>query len=200
MKKWIVISASVISLLGTAFAQELKIGEPAPAFEAKDTKGNTVKLADYAGQFVVLEWTNPDCPFVKKHYGSGNMQKLQKTYTDKGVIWLTVCSSAQGKQGHYLADEWNKMVAEKGIASTAVLLDEDGTVGHLYGASNTPHLFVMSPDGTLIYQGAIDSVRSTDSADIAGAKNYVAAALDEALAGKPVTEALTQPYGCGVKY
>lgn len=200
MKKWSVISAIVIGLLGATVSHALEIGKPAPAFEAKDSNGNTVKLSDYAGKIVVLEWTNQDCPFVKKHYSGGNMQSLQKTYTGKGVVWLTICSSADGKQGFYPGDVWNQTVTDKGIAATAVVLDPAGTVGKAYGASNTPHMFVVGADGTLIYQGAIDDTASTDAEDIPKSKNLVATAVDEALAGKPVTTATTKPYGCGVKY
>ncbi|MFM8459906.1 MAG: redoxin domain-containing protein, partial [Chthoniobacterales bacterium] len=157
-------------------------------------------LSDFKGKLVVLEWLNHGCPFVVKHYGSGNMQKLQKEYTGKDVVWLSIVSSAPGKQGHMSPEDTNKTKEEKGSAATAVLLDEDGTVGKLYDAKVTPELFVVDREGTLIYAGAIDSVKSTDAADIDGAKNYVKQALDEALEGKPVSEATTTAYGCGIKY
>jgi peroxiredoxin len=176
------------------------IGKPAPAFSLVDTQGKTNALADFKGKYVVLEWSNYDCPFVKKHYGSGNMQKLQKDYAAKGVAWLTINSSAAGKQGNYPPEKWNEMIKEKGSAATAVLLDPDGKVGRLYGAKSTPHMFVINPDGVLIYMGAIDDQPSFDPATVKTAKNYVQLALDAALAGKPVETPSTQPYGCSVKY
>jgi len=148
----------------------------------------------------VLEWTNPDCPFVKKHYGAKNMQALQAKYVAQGVVWLSVCSSAPGKQGHYPADEWNRILAEQGSAATALLLDPDGQVGLAYGAKTTPHLFVVDAAGNLVYDGAIDDRPSTDPADIPGARSYVSEALDAVLAGAPVPVAQTKPYGCSVKY
>ena len=179
---------------------DVGIGQPAPDFNLTDTSGAAHKLSDYKGKFVVLEWTNPDCPFVKKHYGSGNMQGLQKELTGKGAVWLSINSSAEGKQGNYPSDKWQEIIKERGIASTAVLLDPDGKVGKEYGAKTTPHMFMVSPEGSLIYEGAIDDTPSTDPGDIASAKNYVKAAFEEASSGKPVTEAATQSYGCSVKY
>ena len=176
------------------------VGAPAPSFTLTDTKGAAHALADFAGKPVVLEWTNPDCPFVKKHYGAKNMQALQAKYVAQGAVWLSVCSSAPGKQGHYPADEWNRILAEQGSAATALLLDPDGQVGLAYGAKTTPHLFVIDAAGTLVYDGAIDDNPSTDSADIPGARAYVAEALDAVLAGAPVPVAQTKPYGCSVKY
>ena len=176
------------------------VGAPAPSFTLTDTKGAAHALADFAGKPVVLEWTNPDCPFVKKHYGVKNMQALQAKYIAQGVVWLSVCSSASGKQGHYPADEWNRILAEQGSTATALLLDPDGQVGRAYGAKTTPHLFVVDAAGTLVYDGAIDDNPSTDSADIPGARAYVAEALDAVLAGAPVPVAQTKPYGCSVKY
>lgn len=176
------------------------VGAPAPSFTLTDTKGATHALADFAGKPVVLEWTNPECPFVKKHYGAKNMQALQAKYVAQGAVWLSVCSSAPGKQGHYPADEWNRILAEQGSAATALLLDPDGQVGRAYGAKTTPHLFVVDAAGTLVYDGAIDDNPSTDSADIPGARAYVAEALDAVLAGAPVPVAQTKPYGCSVKY
>jgi hypothetical protein len=176
------------------------VGQPAPTFSLTDTAGTKHELGAYKGKHVVLEWVNFDCPFVKKHYGSGNMQKLQKAYTGKGVVWLQVNSSAAGKQGAYPADRAAAMNKERSAASSAYLLDTDGTVGKAYGARTTPHMYVIDPSGRLVYAGGIDDKPSTDQADIAGAKNFVAAALDEALAGKPVTVATSTPYGCAVKY
>jgi len=189
----------LLTIMGTALA-EPHTGEPAPEFTLTDSNGQSHKLSDFKGKFVVLEWLNHGCPFVVKHYGSGNMQKLQKEFTGKDVVWLSIASSAPGKQGNMTPAEANVAKEEKGSAATAVLLDADGTVGRLYNAKVTPHMFVINPEGTLIYMGAIDSVKSPDPADVANAKNYVKQALDEAMAGKPVSEPTTTPYGCGVKY
>lgn len=177
-----------------------ELNKPAPDFTLVDSYGKEHKLSDLRGKFVVLEWLNHGCPFVKKHYDSKNMQNLQKQYTGKGVVWLSIISSAPGKQGYSTGDEANQTVKEMGAAPTAVLFDSDGTVGKAYSARTTPHMFVINPEGTLLYNGAIDDIRSTEVDDVAKAKNYVAAALDEAMAGKPVTVGSTQPYGCGVKY
>ncbi|MCE9614709.1 MAG: thioredoxin family protein [Lentisphaerae bacterium] len=173
---------------------------PAPAFTLTDIAGKAHSLADYKGKYVVLEWTNPECPFVKKHYGSGNMPRLQQTYTAKGVVWLTVNSSAAGKQGNRDAAAWVTWLAEQHAAPTALLLDPDGTAGHAYDAKTTPHLFVINPEGEIIYEGAIDDRPTWKPEDIDGAKNYVSGALDAAMAGKPVEPALTAAYGCSVKY
>jgi peroxiredoxin len=198
--KTIATTAFVLAtIIGTALAAP-QTGQPAPEFTLTDSNGKSHKLSDFKGKFVVLEWLNHGCPFVVKHYSSGNMQKLQKEFTGKDVVWLSIASSAPGKQGHMSPEETNKVKEEKGSAATAVLLDEDGTVGRLYDAKVTPALYVISPEGTLIYMGAIDDVKSTDAADIAGAKNYVKQALDEAMANKAVSEPTTAAYGCGIKY
>lgn len=175
-------------------------GQPAPAFSLKDIHGKTHSLAEYAGKPVVLEWYNPDCPFVKKHYGPGNMQGLQKEYTAKGVKWLVVNSSAEGKQGHCTPEIAEGLIKEKGMAASAFLLDHDGMAGRAYGAKTTPHMFVIDGKGTLVYNGAIDDNPSPKPEDAKTAHNHVRAALEEVLAGKAVTKASTQPYGCGVKY
>ena len=196
------ISKSILALLvaaGTAVAAP-QVGQPAPEFTLTDSNGKSHNLSDFKGKFVVLEWLNHGCPFVVKHYESGNMQNLQKEYTGKDVVWLSIVSSAPGKQGHMSPEETNKAKAEKGSAATAVLLDEDGTVGKLYDAKVTPELYVINPEGVLVYAGAIDDKKSTDPSDVAGAKNYVKQALDEAMAGKPVSEPSTTAYGCSVKY
>ncbi|MDM4770386.1 thioredoxin family protein [Solimonas sp. SE-A11] len=196
MMKMLVLAAA----LGVTAAQAApKVGEPAPAFSATDSNGKTVQLSDYRGKFVVLEWSNAECPFVQKHY-AGNMQALQKEETAKGVAWLTVISSAPGKQGHVDGKQANALTQERGAAPTAVLLDPSGKIGHAYDAKTTPHMFVIDPKGTLVYMGGIDSIASADAEDIPDAKPYVRLALAEALAGKPVTEAVTKPYGCGIKY
>ena len=188
-----------ITLTGMAFAQP-EIGQPAPAFTLSDCSGTEHSLSDFKGKTVVLEWVNHGCPFVVKHYASGNMQKLQEDATGKGVVWLSICSSAPGKQGHMSAADAKAKCDAVGAKSTAYLLDEDGQVGKLYGAKTTPQMAVINAEGVLVYQGAIDDKPSTDQADIEGATNYVVAALDEVLAGKPVTTAETKPYGCSVKY
>lgn len=197
-----IITKSILAVLvaaGTAVAAP-QVGQPAPAFTLTDSNGQSHNLADFKGKLVVLEWLNHGCPFVVKHYDSGNMQKLQKEYTGKDVVWLSIVSSAPGKQGHMTPEETNKAKAEKGSGATAVLIDEDGTVGKLYDAKVTPELYVINPEGVLVYMGAIDDKKSTDAADVAGAKNYVKQALDEALAGNPVSEPTTTAYGCSVKY
>jgi len=176
------------------------IGKPAPDFALAGIDGNTHSLSAHRGKFIVLEWNNWDCPFVKKHYASGNMQGLQKTYRDKGVVWITICSSAPGKQGHYEAGEQRKRFEQNRSAATAYVLDPDGKVGRAYAAKTTPHMFVIDPEGVLIYGGAIDDKPSTKTADVEGAKNFVRACLDAALAGKPVESKTSAPYGCSVKY
>ena len=191
--------AALLALPQTAIAA-VKAGQAAPAFSLQDVDGKTRSLAEFRGKTVVLEWTNDGCPFVRKHYGSGNMQALQKRWTDAGVVWLVINSSAPGKQGHVDAAGAKKLVAEQGMKPTAYLLDADGKVGKAYGATATPHMFVIDAKGDVAYQGAIDDTPSADPADIAGAKNYVDAALTEVLAGKPVTTAATRAYGCSVKY
>jgi hypothetical protein len=176
------------------------VGKAAPAFQLTDLNGETVKLSDFKGKFVVLEWVNFECPFVRKHYGSENMQKLQKTYTGKDVVWISICSSAPGKQGHLTADEAKEITKEKGASPTRFLLDPKGVTGKAYGAKTTPHMYVIDPKGKLLYNGAIDDTPSTKVADVPTSKNYVVAALDAALAGKAVPTSTTKPYGCSVKY
>ncbi|RMD95900.1 MAG: thioredoxin family protein [Calditrichaeota bacterium] len=179
---------------------DAKIDKPAPNFTLPDTHHKTHSLADYRGKFVVLEWVNFGCPFVRKHYNSGNMQKLQKMYTQKGVVWLSICSSAPGKQGYFKPEKINQMLKEKGASPTAYLLDPEGIVGKKYGAKTTPHIFVINPKGILIYAGGIDDKPTTKLKDIKTAHNYLVAALDAAMAGKPVPVKTARPYGCSVKY
>lgn len=186
--------------LATAAHAAVEVGQPAPEFTLKDCSGKDVSLADFKGKTVVLEWVNHGCPFVKKHYSGGNMQKLQADATAKGVVWLSICSSAPGKQGHMSAADAAKMCGEVGSKATAYLIDEDGTVGKKYGAKVTPELFIIDAEGKLVYHGGIDDKKSTDPADIAGATNFVAAALADIAAGKPVSNPKTAPYGCSVKY
>ncbi len=199
MKLSILHIASVIALAATCLAAP-QTGQPAPDFTLTDSNGKQHMLSDFKGKVVVLEWLNHGCPFVKKHYDSGNMQKLQADYAGKGVVWLSIVSSAPGKQGHMSPADTNKTKDEKKSAATAILIDEDGKVGKLYGAKVTPELFVVGKDGALVYAGAIDDRKSTDPADVAGAKNFVKQALDEVLGGKKVSEPTTTAYGCSVKY
>lgn len=181
-------------------AYDLPVDKPAPDFACNDTNGVEHTLSSYRGKIVVLEWLNHDCPFVKKHYGSGNMQKLQKVYTGRGVIWLSIISSAPGKQGFCTPDKANDLTRTKNAHPTAVLLDPLGTVGKKYGAKTTPHMFIINKEGILVYNGGIDNIRSTDPLDIDKATNYVAKALNELLAGKEVSTKTSTPYGCSVKY
>jgi len=198
--KYTLLFAAIAMSFATMHVDAVETGQPAPGFTLKSIEGKDVNLSDYKGKFVVLEWVNHGCPFVVKHYDSGNMPALQKEYTAKDVVWLSICSSAEGKQGYETPEDWKKLNEEKKGAASAILLDSEGTVGQAYGAKTTPHMYVVNPDGTLIYQGAIDNKPSTDQDDIPGAKNYVKTALDEAMAGKPVTTGTTKSYGCGVKY
>ena len=176
------------------------IGQPAPNFTLQGSDGKNHSLADYAGKFVVLEWTNPDCPFVHKFYDSGTMPKLQKEETDKGVVWLRINSSAAGHEGYQSVSDLAAYEKDHNVAATSSLLDPDGKVGHAYGARTTPHMFVIDTKGVLIYAGGIDNKPSPNQADLATATNYVTAALDEAMAGKPVSVSTARPYGCSVKY
>lgn len=176
------------------------IGQPAPDFTAKTVKGESVTLADFKGKVVVLEWTNFECPFVKKHYSSGNLPKLQETYTAKGVVWLTVNSAAEGKQGFLDPAKMAERAAKEGNKASHILMDTDGKIGKAYGAKVTPHLFIINKDGVLAYDGAIDSKATTKTEDIATADPLFSNALDAVLAGKEVAMAKNQPYGCGVKY
>jgi peroxiredoxin len=172
----------------------------APDFSLSDSKGKTQSVSQYKGKYVVLEWFNPGCPFVQKHYGSGNMQKLQEEFTGKGVVWLTVDSSAPGLEGNLTAEQANAKMTEWKTKQTALVLDPDGKAGRSYGAKNTPHMFVINPEGKIVYEGAIDSKATSNPADITSATNYVKVALEESLAGKTVSNANTKPYGCSVKY
>jgi peroxiredoxin len=205
MRSWknvvvLAVAAAVAgTLTGAADTPAARVGSPAPDFTATDTQGRSRTLSEFKGKPVVLEWHNQGCPYVVKHYG-GNMQALQKELTGAGAVWLTVISSAPGKQGHVSASEADAYVKEKGAAPTAVLLDPDGQVGRLYGAKTTPHMYLVDPAGTLVYAGAIDDKPTTDADDIPGSTNYVQAAFRDVKAGKPVATASTPPYGCSVKY
>lgn len=192
------LTAALTLALAAHAAPEL--GAPAPDFSLPAHDGKTVKLSEQRGRWVVLEWFNKDCPFVRKHYGSKNMQGLQAKYAKKGVKWYAIISSKPGKQGHMTAGEAKAEHKAAGMGATAILLDPKGDAGRAYAAKTTPHMFVIDPKGTLVYMGGIDDAPSADPADIPKSKNLVAAALDEALAGKPVTTGSSKPYGCSVKY
>jgi peroxiredoxin len=194
------LAFALVFLLVLPVVAAVGVGGPAPNFTANDSYGHQHSLTQYKGKYVVLEWHNQGCPYTKKHYDSGNMQRLQKEWTSKGVVWFTVISSAPGEQGYVTAAQENEYVKKMGAAPTAVLLDPNGDLGHLYGAKTTPHMFVINPQGQLIYDGAIDDKPTSDQSDIAGATNYVTAALEESMAGKPVAVAASRPYGCSVKY
>ena len=201
MKTKLLLSALTCLASTALFAVDSPpVGSAAPDFSVSDSKGKTQSVSQYKGKYVVLEWFNPECPFVKKHYGGGNMQKLQEEFTGKGVVWLSVDSSAPGKEGNLTPEQAEKKMAEWKAHSTALLLDEEGKAGKTYGAKNTPHMFVINPEGKIIYAGAIDSKATPNPADIPNSTNYVKVALDESLEGKPVTTSTTKPYGCSVKY
>ncbi len=181
-------------------AEEAVVGEAAPDFILPDSNGKGHTLSDYAGKIVILEWLNHGCPFVQKHYNSENMQKLQRMAGEKGIVWFSVISSAPGKQGYCTPDQANEVTQEKNASPAAVLLDPEGTVGKMYGAKTTPHMFIIDKEGRLVYNGAIDDIRSTSVDDVDRAKNYVRMALDDLLAGREVSVKTSQPYGCSVKY
>ena len=206
----IVLAAGLATVMAATIGQETseepavvegpRIGMEAPNFTLPNLDGAPVKLASFRGKYVVLEWINYDCPFVAKHYSSGNMQALQNEYMAKGVAWLGICSSAPGNQGHFPPEEWKKLATERNSTPTAILLDPEGNVGRLYRARTTPEMFVISPDGVLLYMGAIDDKPSRRLEDVATATNYVRLALDAAMAGKEIEVTVTRSYGCSVKY
>ena len=193
------IAAALALAAGTAFGNAA-VGQPAPAFTATDTNGKAVSLADFKGRHVVLEWVNPGCPYVVKHYGSGNMQGTQREAAAKGVVWLSVNSTAADARDFLKPAEMAAWMQQQKAAVTATLMDADGKVGRAYGARTTPHMYIIDPAGKLVYAGAIDSIPSGRVADIANATNHVKVALAESLAGKPVSTPVTRPYGCSVKY
>jgi peroxiredoxin len=177
-----------------------KVGAPAPAFTTTATSGKAVSLAEQRGKIVVLEWTNHDCPYVRKHYDTSNMQALQKEATGQGIVWLTIISSAPDTQGHVSAAQADELTVTRKAGPTAVLLDPTGVVGKAYGATNTPHMYVIDKAGTLMYAGAIDDRPTTRRSDVPGARNYVREALQAVAAGQPVKTPATRAYGCTVKY
>jgi peroxiredoxin len=201
MKKEMIVLALTSLLVTAVFGVDSPpVGSAAPDFSLPDAKGKAHSISQYKGKYVVLEWFNPDCPFVKKHYGSGNMQKLQEEFTGKGVVWLTIDSNAPGTEGSISPEQATKKMGEWKTRQTALLLDPEGKAGRAYGAKNTPQMFVINPEGKVVYEGAIDSKASPNPADIPTSTNYVKVALDESLAGKSVSTSSTKPYGCSVKY
>lgn len=195
------IGLTVFAMLASpAKANAPTIGQPAPAFQLTDSNGATHSLNDFRGKTVVLEWSNHDCPYVIKHYGSGNMQGLQREAAADGVVWLTIVSSAPGKQGHVDGAKANALTQSRNAAPTAVLLDPNGAVGRAYDARTTPHMYIINTQGVLVYQGGIDNKPTANPADLASATNYVRAALADVEAGRPVATPVSQPYGCSVKY
>lgn len=193
------ISSSLVLLFSvSAFAA--KVGAPAPQFKSMDAFNKPVALSDYKGKWIVLEWYNKDCPYVKKHYDSKNMQTLQKKFADKGVVWLTIISSAKDKQGYLEGVKAQNQIASVGMNSSHLIIDASGEIGKAYEAKTTPHMFVINPDQKLVYAGAIDDNNSSDPKVIANSKNYVDMALSAGMDNKPITTATTSPYGCSVKY
>src|SRR3984885_7247135 len=189
-----------LTLVLASTVRAAQVGSPAPDFHGTDSNGKAQSLDAYRGKFVVLEWHNHDCPYTIKHYESGNMQSLQKQWTAKGVVWLTIISSAPGTQGYVDASAENAYMKKMGAKPTAAILDPSGAIGHLYDAKTTPNMFIIDPSGKLIYAGAIDDHATTGLPDLPSSKNYVSTALTEAMAGQPVQTAYTRPYGCSVKY
>ena len=196
----IALVSIALAFASTAVYAEPILDKPAPLFSGTAADGTTVKLADLQGKTVVLEWTNHECPFVVKHYESGNIPGLQKDAVAKGIVWLQVISSGPGKQGNVNGETAQKLNAHRGATPTNTVLDNDGSIGKLYGATTTPQFFIIDPQGVLVYKGGIDSIPSADQVDIVKAKNYVSAALADLAAGRKVVNASTKPYGCSVKY
>lgn len=190
----------VLFLVTTCSAWAVRVSEAAPEFTGTDSHGQTHKLSDFHGKYVVLEWTNNGCPYTKKHYESGNMQALQKEWTAKGVVWLTILSSHPGAQGYMTAADENNYMKRVHATPTAAILDPTGAIGHEYDAKTTPDMYIIDPSGKLIYAGAIDNKPTTDLEDVKDATNYVSAALQDAMAGQSVAVGYTRPYGCSVKY
>jgi len=194
-----ILAAAAITLAAPAFATAV-VGQAAPAFTATDSMGRTQSLAAFQGKPVVLEWTNSDCPFVQKFYSAGDMQKLQAEARRQGAVWLTINSGATGKQGHMTSADINAKLKAQGSAPTAYIADSSGEIGKAFGARTTPHMFVIDPQGTLVFAGGIDDLPTADPADVAKGRNHAMMALAEVKAGKPVSVASSRPYGCSVKY
>jgi peroxiredoxin len=201
MKTKLFFTAIIAFVGGALYAADVPpVGSAAPEFSLPDANGKAHSLSEYKGKYVVLEWFNPECPFVKKHYGGGNMQKLQEYYTGKGVVWLTIDSNAPGTEGNLSPDQAEKVANAWKTKQTALLLDPEGKAGRAYGAKNTPNMVIVNPEGKIVYEGAIDSKATPNPADIPSSTNYVKVALDESLSGKPISNPTTKPYGCSVKY
>jgi peroxiredoxin len=196
---WTILAVIVLALPLAALATP-QVGAPAPDFTGTDSQGDTHRLSDYRGKIVVLEWTNHECPFVGKHYGTANMQRLQQEAAEQDVVWLSIISSAPGRQGHVSPAEANELTASRNAAPSAVLLDPEGTIGQVYGAKTTPHMYIIDPEGKLVYMGGIDDTPSARWSDVETAQNYVRTALVALAEDKPVESAVTRPYGCTVKY
>ena len=194
------ILLSILTAFSLSTYAGVNVGKPAPDFTGVDSQGIKHSLSQYKGKTVVLEWTNHDCPYVKKHYNSGNMQKLQKHATANDVVWLSIISSKPGKQGHVSGKQADELTQSRNASPSAVILDESSEIGIMYGAKTTPHMYIVDKTGQLVYMGGIDNIPSKDEDDIPKSKNYVRAALDEMVAGKPIKESITRPYGCSVKY
>jgi peroxiredoxin len=199
-KQFFQMTLIILALTACGSSAAPRVGEPAPDIEGVDSRGEVHRLADYRGKIVVLEWTNHDCPFVRKHYGAGNMQDQQREAAAQGVVWLSVISSAPGKQGHVSPQEADELTRKRDAHPDAVILDPEGKIGRSYAAKTTPHMFIIDAAGTLVYMGGIDSISSANPDDIPRATQYVRVALQEMAAGKPVSSAVTKPYGCSVKY
>jgi len=200
MKNYFSLSLAASLIAASSLSAKVETGAVAPDFTLTDTTGVEHSLSDFAGKYVVLEWTNHKCPFVVKHYKDGDMQALQKSMTAEDVVWLQIISSAEGKQGYLTPEEGEALRESQGVKSTAKLVDASGEVGQAYDARVTPHMYLIDPEGKLVYQGAIDSIKSTRSSDVAKAENYLVSAYKSVMAGELVENATTVPYGCGVKY
>ena len=200
-RHFVITPVAAAALIAAAPAMaSVTVGQKAPDFSAKDTAGKTVSLADFKGKTVVLEWVNPGCPYVKKHYNGGNMQSTQKDAADKGVVWLAINSTETGHSDYLAPAALQKWMTEQKSPATHTLMDESGKIGQLYAARTTPHMYIINPQGNLVYAGGLDSIASANPADIKTATNYVKQSLGETLAGKPISAATTRPYGCSVKY
>ena len=199
LRRTLIATAAALFATGAAHAATT-VGQPAPDFTLTDATGKPVRLSDFKGKHVVLEWTNPGCPFVRKHYDSGNMPATQKDATGKNVVWLSINSTEKASSDYLEPARLSAWLAERKAVPTAVLMDEEGTVGKSYGARTTPHMYIVNPQGVLVYAGGIDSIPSARPADIEKATNYVKTGLAQVLAGQPITEAATRPYGCSIKY